>query len=110
MRALLTYELAGFGAAAEVDCDLLEWNYGNYDGRTSVDIHAERPDWLLFATGILEGKCPPRSRREPIAWSPVSGPYQGRAGVLERHFGSPARHTSDAGRSLHAPGGSDRVS
>ena len=52
-RASLTCELAGFGAAAEVDRDLLEWNYGNYDGRTSGDIHAERPDWLLFRDGNL---------------------------------------------------------
>ena len=44
------------------------------------------------ATVILVGKCPPRSRRGPIAWSPVSGPYQGRAGVLERHF-APLRDT-----------------
>jgi broad specificity phosphatase PhoE len=37
--------------AAEVDRDLLEWNYGSYEGRTSVDINAERPDWLLFRDG-----------------------------------------------------------
>jgi broad specificity phosphatase PhoE len=58
-RAALTCELAGFGAAAEVDRDLLEWNYGNYDGRTSVDIHAERPDWLLFRDGCPGGEMRP---------------------------------------------------
>jgi broad specificity phosphatase PhoE len=58
-RASSTCELAGFGAAAEVDRDLLEWNYGNYDGRTSVDIHAERPDWLLFRDGCPGGEMRP---------------------------------------------------
>jgi broad specificity phosphatase PhoE len=57
-RAALTCELAGFGAAAEVDRDLLEWNYGSYEGRTSVDIHAERPDWLLFRDGCPGGEMP----------------------------------------------------
>src|SRR5579864_8266435 len=33
-RAVLTCELAGFGAVAEIDCDLVEWNYGEYEGRT----------------------------------------------------------------------------
>ena len=57
-RASLTCELAGFGAAAEVDRDLLEWNYGSYEGRTSVDIRAERPDWLLFRDGCPGGEMP----------------------------------------------------
>jgi broad specificity phosphatase PhoE len=57
-RASLTCELAGFGAAAEVDRDLLEWNYGSYDGRTRDDIHAERPDWLLFRDGYPGGEMP----------------------------------------------------
>jgi broad specificity phosphatase PhoE len=71
MRAFLTYELADFAAAAEVDCDLLEWNCGNYDGRASVDIHAERPDWLLFRDGCpwrghAYRRCGPgRSRWRP---------------------------------------------
>ena len=57
-RASLTCALAGFGAAAEVDRDLLEWNYGSYDGRTRDDIHAERPDWLLFRDGYPGGEMP----------------------------------------------------
>src|SRR2546426_6283423 len=43
-RAVRTCELAGFGAEAEVDRDLLEWDYGQYEGRRSDDIHKERPD------------------------------------------------------------------
>jgi probable phosphoglycerate mutase len=44
-RAKRTCELAGFGAVAKVDSDLVEWNYGQYEGRTGAEIRAERPDW-----------------------------------------------------------------
>src|SRR5437870_12658422 len=47
-RATRTCELAGFGDRAEVDRDLVEWNYGQYEGRRTSDVHQERPDWLLF--------------------------------------------------------------
>jgi broad specificity phosphatase PhoE len=57
-RAARTCELAGFGAVAEVDRDLLEWNYGQYEGRRTVEIHAERPDWQLFRDGCPGGESP----------------------------------------------------
>jgi len=57
-RAARTCELAGFGSAAEVEDDLVEWNYGAYEGRTSADIHAERPDWQLFRDGCPGGESP----------------------------------------------------
>jgi len=57
-RAVRTCEIAGFGSAAEVEPDLMEWNYGAYEGRTSADIHAERPDWQLFWDGAPEGESP----------------------------------------------------
>ena len=57
-RAVRTCGLAGFGAAAEVEPDLLEWNYGAYEGRTSADIRAERPDWQLFRDGCPGGESP----------------------------------------------------
>jgi broad specificity phosphatase PhoE len=44
-RAVRTCELAGFGAKAETDKDLLEWNYGEYEGRRTKEIHERRPDW-----------------------------------------------------------------
>src|SRR3954469_570920 len=47
-RAARTCELAGFGAVAEVDRDLVEWDYGQYEGRRTAEIRAERPDWELF--------------------------------------------------------------
>ena len=57
-RAVHTCELAGFGSSAEADRDLLEWNYGEYEGRTSAEIHAERPDWQLFRDGCPGGEMP----------------------------------------------------
>ena len=57
-RAKRTCELAGFGAVAEIDPDLLEWNYGEYEGRLTRDIHAERPDWQLFRDGCPGGESP----------------------------------------------------
>jgi probable phosphoglycerate mutase len=57
-RASRTCELAGFGDVAELDRDLLEWNYGDYEGRPTVDIHAQRPDWQLFRDGCPGGESP----------------------------------------------------
>jgi len=57
-RAVRTCELAGFGSAAQVEPDLIEWNYGAYEGLTSADIHAERPDWQLFRDGCPGGESP----------------------------------------------------
>jgi broad specificity phosphatase PhoE len=57
-RAARTCELAGFGAAAEVDRDLVEWNYGEYEGRTSAEIHIERPEWQVFRDGCPGGESP----------------------------------------------------
>ena len=57
-RAVRTCELAGFRAVAEIDRDLLEWNYGAYEGRLTADIHRERPDWQLFRDGCPGGESP----------------------------------------------------
>jgi broad specificity phosphatase PhoE len=57
-RATRTCELAGFKAVAEIDRDLLEWNYGAYEGRRTADIHKERPDWQLFRDGCPGGESP----------------------------------------------------
>src|SRR5262249_59187146 len=57
-RATRTCELAGFGPRAELDPDLIEWNYGRYEGRTSADIHRERPEWDLFRDGCPDGESP----------------------------------------------------
>jgi broad specificity phosphatase PhoE len=64
-RARRTSELAGFGSVAEVEPDLVEWNYGAYEGRRSADIHVEQPDWDLFRDGGPGGELP----EEVGAWA-----------------------------------------
>lgn len=55
-RALETCRLAGLGARAEVVDDLREWDYGDYEGRRTVDIRAERPGWALWKDGVPGGE------------------------------------------------------
>jgi probable phosphoglycerate mutase len=55
-RARRTCELAGFGAQARSEADLLEWDYGAYEGRTTAEIRAERPGWYLFRDGCPDGE------------------------------------------------------
>src|SRR5262245_9504682 len=57
-RAARTCELAGFAAAAEQDADLVEWDYGRYEGRTSAEIQQEDPGWQLFRDGSPGGEQP----------------------------------------------------
>ena len=57
-RARKTCELSGFGKAAETDPDLLEWNYGEYEGLRSAEIHARCPGWLIFRDGCPGGESP----------------------------------------------------
>jgi probable phosphoglycerate mutase len=57
-RAARTCELAGFGATAEVDPDLVEWNYGKFEGLRTAEIRAEHPDWQLFRDGCPGGESP----------------------------------------------------
>ena len=57
-RAKRTCELAGFGRIAVVEPDLIEWDYGSYEGRTTAEIHAERPGWDLFRDGCPGGETP----------------------------------------------------
>ena len=55
-RARRTCELAGFGAKAEILPDAIEWNYGQYEGVKTHDIHKDRPDWDLFRDGCPGGE------------------------------------------------------
>jgi probable phosphoglycerate mutase len=57
-RARETCELAGFGDHAVIDDDLVEWDYGEYEGRTTPEIRAERPDWWLWRDGCPAGESP----------------------------------------------------
>ena len=57
-RVRETCELAGFGARAEIDRDLMEWNYGAYEGLTPEEIHAQAPGWMIFTDGCPGGESP----------------------------------------------------
>jgi broad specificity phosphatase PhoE len=57
-RAARTCELAGFGALAETDPDLVEWDYGEYEGLRLAEILARRPGWQLFRDGCPGGESP----------------------------------------------------
>jgi probable phosphoglycerate mutase len=57
-RARETAELAGFGAVAQLREDLAEWDYGDYEGRTTKEIRSERPDWSLWRDGVPGGESP----------------------------------------------------
>jgi broad specificity phosphatase PhoE len=55
-RARRTCELAGFGSVAKVTPDLVEWDYGEYEGRLTSAIRGERPGWYLFRDGCPGGE------------------------------------------------------
>ena len=61
-RARHTCELAGFAAVAGVDPDLVEWDFGEYEGRRTSDIRAECPNWQLFRAG-----CPGGESQQQVA-------------------------------------------
>lgn len=56
-RARRTCELAGFGDRATVDADLVEWNYGAYEGKRTAEIRQQRPNWELFRDGCPGGEA-----------------------------------------------------
>lgn len=57
-RARETCELAGFGDAAEITEDLVEWDYGEYEGLTTPDIRETNPSWWLWRDGCPGGEMP----------------------------------------------------
>ena len=59
-RARDTCELAGFGALAQVDRDLLEWNYGDYEGITTEEIRKTVPGWTVWTHPCPNGESPKR--------------------------------------------------
>ena len=58
VRARQTCALAGFAAASRIEADLAEWDYGDYEGRRSEDIHQDEPDWNIWRDGCPGGESP----------------------------------------------------
>jgi probable phosphoglycerate mutase len=57
-RARETCELAGLGDQAQIEPDLIEWNYGEFEGLTTKEIHERQPGWMLFTDGCPGGEGP----------------------------------------------------
>jgi hypothetical protein len=99
LRAMRTCELAGFKSVAEMDRDLVEWDYGEYEGLLTADILRTRPGWQLFRDGCpcgeiaAAGRCAGRSRSEPCA-----GRGGQCSGFFQRTFSASPRHTLDQNR------------
>jgi broad specificity phosphatase PhoE len=57
-RAAKTCQIAGYGERAEIDSDLLEWDYGDFEGKTTAEILKEQPGWELYRDGAPKGESP----------------------------------------------------
>jgi probable phosphoglycerate mutase len=57
-RALETCALAGLANDAVIEADLMEWNYGDFEGLKSTEIRADRPGWIVFRDGCPNGESP----------------------------------------------------
>lgn len=57
-RAARTCELAGYSSTAEMYRNLVEWNYGDYEGKMRPEILTDRPDWIIFRDGCPNGESP----------------------------------------------------
>lgn len=56
LRSIETCRLAGFGDVAQIRDDLAEWDYGDYEGRTTAEIRSEVPSWTLWRDGVPNGE------------------------------------------------------
>ena len=63
IRAIETCEIAGFGTQAQVCDQLVEWDYGEYEGMTDDDTDERRPGWSLFRDGAPRGESPQQVKR-----------------------------------------------
>jgi probable phosphoglycerate mutase len=75
-RAMETCRLAGFGERAEPDDDLMEWNYGAYEGLRTPEIRVERPGWSIWTDGVPEGESPAEvgARADRVITDVLDGP------------------------------------
>lgn len=87
-RAIRTCELAGLGGGAQVDLDLAEWDYGDFEGLRSAEIMKLKPTWNLFRDGCPGGETPEqvsaRADRVIARLRPIGG---GVALFTHGHFG-----------------------
>ena len=77
-RARRTCELAGLDEVAEIEPDLAEWDYGDYEGQRPADIRKARPDWNVCRDGSTRGKSPAqvfRTADRLIAWLQFAGDF-----------------------------------
>ena len=87
-RARRTCELVGLDAVAEIEPDLAEWDYGDYEGQRSVDIRKGRPDWNLFHDGCPRGESPAQiSERADRVIARLRAPEGNIAIFSHGHFG-----------------------
>lgn len=102
VRAAETCALAGLGDQAEVDADLVEWDYGAYEGRTTADIRTEAPGWTIWDDGVPGGegagaiaaRCERVLARARSAAGPVALFGHGHAlrALAARWLGQPVAH------------------
>ena len=87
-RARRTCDLVGLGAVAEIEPDLAEWDYGDYEGQRSVEIRKHRPDWNLFRDGCPHGESPASVSDRADRLIARLGTLQGNVAVFSHgHFG-----------------------
>jgi broad specificity phosphatase PhoE len=87
-RARQTCELSGWAACAHIDPDLAEWDYGDYEGRRSTEIHTERPDWDIFTDGCPAGESPEQITARADRVIAHLRTYSGRVALFSHgHFG-----------------------
>ncbi len=87
-RARRTCELAGLAQAAEIEADLAEWDYGDYEGKRSVDIRKERPDWNIFRDGCPNGETPAQISDRADRLIAHLGAWDGNVALFSHgHFG-----------------------
>lgn len=87
-RARHTCELAGLGAHAVIEPDLAEWDYGDYDGKRSEEIHATRPGWDIYTDGCPGGESPEQITARADRLIARLGTLTGRVAAFSHgHFG-----------------------
>ena len=78
--------IAGFGAVAEIDADLMEWNYGEFEGKFSEEVHRERPGWELFRDGAPGGIGGGRGKARGSVYRKGEADRRGCGGFYERAY------------------------